>query len=45
MNVQESTTILNAGTQKSGNLLNVPRIYIFKKRGRKRDITLVDLKS
>ena len=27
MNFQESTTILNACTKNSGNLLNVPRIY------------------
>ena len=27
MNFQESTTILNACTKKSGNLLNAPRIY------------------
>ena len=26
VNCQESTTILNAGTKKSGNLLNAPRI-------------------
>ena len=28
VNFQESTTILNACTKKSGNLLNAPRIYI-----------------
>ena len=28
LNFQESTTILNACTKKSGNLLNAPRIYI-----------------
>ena len=27
LNLQESTTILNACTKKSGNLLNTPRIY------------------
>ncbi len=27
LNFQESTTILNAGTKKSGNLLKAPRIY------------------
>ena len=27
LNFQESTTILNACTKKSGNLLNAPRIY------------------
>ena len=27
--IQESTTILNACTKKSGNLLNTPRIYIY----------------
>ena len=26
---QESKTILNTGTQKSGNLLNSPRVYIY----------------
>ena len=29
LNFQESTTILNAYTKKSGNLLNSPRIYIY----------------
>ena len=29
LNFQESTTISNAGTKKSGNLLNVPRIKYF----------------
>ncbi len=29
VNFQESKTILNACTKKSGNLLNVPRIYIY----------------
>ena len=29
MNFQESKTILNACTKKSGNLLNAPRIYIY----------------
>ena len=29
LNFQESTTILNACTKKSGNLLNVPHIYIY----------------
>ena len=29
MNIQESTTILNASTKKSGNLLNAPYIYIY----------------
>ena len=29
LNFEESTTILNAGTKKSGNLLNAPRIYIY----------------
>ena len=29
-NFQESTTILNACTKKSGNLLNAPRIYKYK---------------
>ena len=29
LNFQESTTILNACTKKSGNLLNTPRIYIY----------------
>ena len=29
LNFQESTTILNACTKKSGNLLNSPRIYIY----------------
>ena len=29
VNFQESTTILNAGTKKSGILLNGPRIYIY----------------
>ena len=29
MNSQESTTILNAYTKKSGNLLKAPRIYIY----------------
>ena len=29
VNFQESTTILNASTKKSGNLLNAPRIYIY----------------
>ena len=29
LNFQESTTILNACTKKSGNLLNAPRIYIY----------------
>ena len=29
LNFQESTTILNARTKKYGNLLNVPRIYIY----------------
>ena len=28
LNFQESTTILNACTKKSGNLLNAPRIYM-----------------
>ena len=28
VNFQESTTILNACTKKSGNLLNSPRIYV-----------------
>ena len=32
LNVQESMTILNARTKKSGNLLNAPRIYIICKR-------------
>ena len=27
LNFQESTTIVNACTKKSGNLLNAPRIY------------------
>ena len=31
LNVQESTTILNARTKKSGNLLNAPRIYIYNR--------------
>ena len=29
VNFQESTTILNACTKKSGNLLNAPRIYMW----------------
>ena len=29
LNFQESSTILNAFTKKSGNLLNAPRIYIY----------------
>ena len=29
LNFQESTTILNACTKTSGNLLNAPRIYIY----------------
>ena len=29
VNFQESTTILNACTKKSGNLLNAPHIYIY----------------
>ena len=29
LNFQESTTILNVCTKKSGNLLNAPRIYIY----------------
>ena len=29
VNFQESTTILNACTKKSGNLLKAPRIYIY----------------
>ena len=29
VNFQESTTILNARTKKSGNLLKAPRIYIY----------------
>ena len=29
LNFQESTAILNARTKKSGNLLNVSRIYIY----------------
>ena len=29
LNSQESLTILNAGTKKSGNLLNDPRILLF----------------
>ena len=29
LNLQESMTILNACTKKSGNLLNAPRIFIF----------------
>ena len=29
LNIQESMTILNACTKKSGNLLNAPRIYIY----------------
>ena len=29
LNFQESTTILNAYTKKSGNLLKAPRIYIY----------------
>ena len=28
VNFQESTTILNACTKKSGNLLNAPRMYV-----------------
>ena len=28
LNCQESTTILNACTKKSGNLLNAPRVYV-----------------
>ena len=28
LNFQESTTILNACTKKSGNVLNAPRIYM-----------------
>ena len=31
LNFQESTTILNAGSKKYGNLLNAPRIYIYIK--------------
>ena len=34
LNVQESTTILNACTKKSGNLLNAPRTCIFFKTTR-----------
>ena len=29
VNFQESTTILNACTKKSGNVLNSPRLYIY----------------
>ena len=29
MNFQESTTIVNAGTKKSGNLLNAPHTHIY----------------
>ena len=32
LNFQESTTILNACTKKSRNLLNAPRIYIYKSK-------------
>ena len=32
VNFQESTTILNASTKKSANLLKAPRIYLFKKQ-------------
>ena len=34
LNFQESMTILNACTKKSGNLLNAPRIYIYRERAR-----------
>ena len=34
VNFQESTTILNAYTEKSGNLLKAPRIYIYIERER-----------
>ena len=32
VNFQESTTILNACTKKSGNLLKAPRIYIYEEK-------------
>ena len=34
LNFQESTTILNACTKKSGNLLKAPHIYIYICRGK-----------
>ena len=38
VNFQESTTILNACTKKSGNLLKAPRIYIYIYIEREREI-------
>ena len=41
LNLQESTTILNASTKKSGNLLNSPRIYNSKKFTHKDEVVWV----